>query len=116
MPAPPVPSKPSASPPSAADASSHCVPKKLHEALARNRAQQDSKDWQHTHALRAGVDGTISQAIAITSIRHARYRGLPKTRLRFIGFIRCRPLSRPAFAPGPTQLECAGLERYAVDQ
>ncbi|PWR14698.1 IS1182 family transposase [Micromonospora sicca] len=57
-------------------------PQELHEALARNRAQQDSKDWQHTYALRAGVEGTISQAIAITGIRHARYRGLPKTRLQ----------------------------------
>ncbi|MGC1210417.1 MAG: IS1182 family transposase [Micromonospora sp.] len=57
-------------------------PQELHEALTRNRAQQDSKDWQHTYALRAGVEGTISQAIAITGIRNARYRGLPKTRLQ----------------------------------
>jgi IS5 family transposase len=28
------------------------------------------------------VEGTIHQAIAITGIRHARYRGLPKTRLQ----------------------------------
>ncbi|MEO3781619.1 IS1182 family transposase, partial [Micromonospora sp. B11E3] len=55
-------------------------PQELHEALARNRADQARKTWQDDYALRAGVEGTIGQAIAITGIRHARYRGLPKTR------------------------------------
>jgi transposase len=57
-------------------------PQELHEALARNRAEQTDKDWQATYALRAGVEGTIHQAIAITGIRHARYHGLPKTQLQ----------------------------------
>jgi hypothetical protein len=30
--------------------------------------------------LRAGVEGTINQALDITGIRRARYRGLPKVR------------------------------------
>jgi transposase len=57
-------------------------PQELHEALARNRAEQTTKTWQDTYALRAGVEGTIHQAIAITGIRHARYRGQPKVRLQ----------------------------------
>ncbi|WP_406499651.1 transposase [Streptomyces sp. NBC_00846] len=34
------------------------------------------------YALRAGVEGTINQALDITGIRRARYRGLPKVRLQ----------------------------------
>ena len=33
------------------------------------------------YALRAGVEGTIRQGVAVTGMRHARYRGLARTRL-----------------------------------
>lgn len=51
------------------------------EALRRARAEQETKDWQKDYALRAGVEGTIRQATAVTGLRHARYRGLAKTHL-----------------------------------
>ncbi|HZD68852.1 MAG TPA: transposase, partial [Actinomycetes bacterium] len=35
-------------------------------------------------ALRAGVEGTISQAVAVTGIRHARYKGQDKTHLEHV--------------------------------
>ena len=38
-------------------------------------------DWQTKYARRAGVEATIAQAVKVTNIRRARYRGLPKTRL-----------------------------------
>ena len=57
-------------------------PQELHEALARNRTQQTDANWQNIYALRAGVEGTIRQAIAITGIRHARYRGQSKVQLQ----------------------------------
>jgi hypothetical protein len=57
-------------------------PKELHEALATARAEQKSETWKEKYKLRAGVEGTINQAITVTGIRHARYRGLPKVRLQ----------------------------------
>ncbi|MFI8456957.1 transposase [Kitasatospora sp. NPDC085464] len=37
---------------------------------------------QAKDALRAGVEGTISQALDVTGPRQARYRGLPKVSLQ----------------------------------
>jgi transposase len=56
----------------------------LHEALAAARAEQTTKTWRDKYTLRAGVEGTIHQAVAITGIRHARYRGLPKLHLQHV--------------------------------
>src|SRR5437773_3820080 len=50
-------------------------PRDLHHALTQARTRQSTKDWQDKYKLRAGVEGTIHQAITITGIRHARYRG-----------------------------------------
>ncbi|WP_256097097.1 transposase [Streptomyces agglomeratus] len=55
-------------------------PKELHETLARARAEQKTDTWKNTYALRAGVEATIHQALDITGIRRAHYRGLPKVR------------------------------------
>ena len=49
--------------------------------IAPARAVQDTPDWQADYARRAGVEGTIRQAVAVTGMRRARYRGLPKTTL-----------------------------------
>ncbi|WP_327417509.1 transposase [Streptomyces sp. NBC_01233] len=57
-------------------------PQELHENLARARAEQKTDTWKNKYALRAGVEGTINQALGITGIRQARYRGLPKVRLQ----------------------------------
>jgi transposase len=59
-------------------------PRELHEAVHAARAEQDTQPWQDKYALRAGVEGTVHQAVAITGIRHARYRGLPKTHLQHV--------------------------------
>src|SRR6266508_3947490 len=56
-------------------------PRQIHQALDAARAEQHTKPWQATYALRAVVEGTIKQAVAVTGIRRARYRGLPKTHL-----------------------------------
>ncbi|MEV0495751.1 transposase [Streptomyces atratus] len=57
-------------------------PEHLHTALAAARTEQKTKTWKDKYALRAGVEGTINQALDITGIRRARYRGLPKVRLQ----------------------------------
>jgi hypothetical protein len=59
-------------------------PREMTEALRQARAQQQTKDWNKDYALRAGVEGTIRQAVAVTDMHHARYRGLPKTHLEHL--------------------------------
>ncbi|MGC4856819.1 IS1182 family transposase [Micromonospora sp. DT4] len=59
-------------------------PRDLHHALMTARTQQASDNWQDKYKLRAGVEGTINQALDITGIRHTRYHGLPKTRLQHV--------------------------------
>ncbi|WP_327049492.1 transposase [Microbispora sp. NBC_01189] len=48
------------------------------------RAEQTSRDWGDKYKLRAGVEGTVRQAVAVTGIRRARYRGLPKVHLEHV--------------------------------
>jgi len=59
-------------------------PWEMTEALRTARAQQQTKDWNTDYALRAGVEGTIRQAAAVTDMHHARYRGLAKTHLEHV--------------------------------
>ncbi|WP_223884689.1 IS1182 family transposase [Micromonospora craniellae] len=59
-------------------------PRDLHHALSTARTQQTSQDWADKYKLRAGVEATINQTLDITGIRHARYRGLAKTRLQHV--------------------------------
>jgi transposase len=58
--------------------------REMTEALQGARAQQQTKDWNTDYALRAGVEGTIRQAAAVTDMHHARYRGLAKTHLEHV--------------------------------
>ena len=56
-------------------------PREVHQAQLAARTIQSTKDFQARYALRAGVEGTIRQGVAVTGMRRARYRGLAKTRL-----------------------------------
>ena len=55
--------------------------RQIHQAQLAARAAAATKDFQARYALRAGAEGTIHQAVANTGMRHARYRGLDKTRM-----------------------------------
>ncbi|MET9647668.1 IS1182 family transposase [Streptomyces syringium] len=59
-------------------------PRPLHELIHANHIAQEDQDWRAKYALRAGVEGTIRQAMAVTGTRRARYRGLGKTRLEHV--------------------------------
>jgi transposase len=59
-------------------------PRELQQVLDQARAEQNTKDWQAKYALRAGVEGTMHQAVAVTGVRRARYRGLKKVHLEHI--------------------------------
>ncbi|MFI2184308.1 transposase [Streptomyces sioyaensis] len=56
-------------------------PCELHETAAA-RAEQETDSWRTKYALRAGIEGTINQALDITGLRRARYRSLPKISLQ----------------------------------
>ncbi|WP_149825482.1 transposase [Streptomyces tailanensis] len=57
------------------------LPRERHEALEAARQAQDTDAWKARYAIRAGVEGTISQAVRVTGLRRTRYRNLPTTRL-----------------------------------
>jgi transposase len=59
-------------------------PQPVQEALDHARAEQTTTTWQNKYALRAGAESTIAQSVKVTDTRHARYRGLPKTRLEHV--------------------------------
>jgi len=54
-------------------------PREIHQAAAAARAAEGSLTFQADYARRAGVEGTMHQAVS-HGARRARYRGLPKTR------------------------------------
>jgi transposase len=55
-------------------------PRDLAEAQAANREQEKTRSFQADYARRAGIEGTMAQAVR-HGARRARYRGLSKTRL-----------------------------------
>ncbi|MFH9016659.1 transposase [Streptomyces sp. NPDC017943] len=57
-------------------------PRELHERTTTARAEQDTKSWRTRYALRAGIEGTVNQALDTTGIRQARCHGLPKVTLQ----------------------------------
>ena len=59
-------------------------PRAEHEALQQRRSFQTTPAFQQRYNARAGIEGTISQAVRITDVRQARYVGLAKTRLQHL--------------------------------
>jgi len=57
-------------------------PEPIHTARMAAHTAQDSDSWRKTYHARAGIEGTISEAVRGPNIRHSRYRGLAKTHLQ----------------------------------
>ncbi|GAA2948255.1 IS1182-like element ISGvi6 family transposase [Streptomyces enissocaesilis] len=86
-------------------------PRPEHEILQQIRPEQDSDQWRKRYGHRAGVEGTISQAVQAFGLRRSRYRGLAKTRLqhhltgaainlaRIDAWLTGRPLARTRTSP-----------------
>ena len=55
-----------------------------YQALQAARDAQETPTFQAQYAARAGVEGTISQAVRVCHLRQARYIGLAKLRLQHI--------------------------------
>lgn len=53
-------------------------------ALQAARRRQDTQEFKDRYAIRAGVEGTISQAVFALGMRRTRYRDLAKVHLQHI--------------------------------
>jgi transposase len=69
-------------------------PRDQHWALQQARQRQTTETFKSHYRTRAGVEGTISQAVHASDLRHARYRGLPKTHLQHIATAAALNVSR----------------------
>ena len=59
-------------------------PQEEHEKLQAIRQQQSTPEWKEQYNKRAGIEGTLSQAVRVFELRKTRYVGLAKTRLQHI--------------------------------
>ncbi|MFD8463479.1 IS1182 family transposase, partial [Streptomyces antimycoticus] len=57
-------------------------PRGEYEVLHEARKLQGTDEWKDRYKIRAGVEGTISQAVQACGLRRSRYRGLAKTSLQ----------------------------------
>lgn len=53
-----------------------------YETLLAGRTRQQTQEFAHQYARRAGIEGTISQGVRAFGLRQARYRGWRKTHLQ----------------------------------
>jgi transposase len=59
-------------------------PRPEHEALQAARERQETEEFKEQYKARAGVEGTISQAVFALGMRRTRYRGKAKTHLQHV--------------------------------
>jgi len=62
----------------------HVRPQAAHEALQARRQEQDTPAFRQGYQTRAGIEGTLSQAVRGMGMRRARYDGLHKTHLEHV--------------------------------
>jgi transposase len=53
-------------------------------ALQMARQRQKTDEFANRYAARAGIEGTLSQAISTLDLRRSRYIGLAKTHLQHV--------------------------------
>lgn len=71
-------------------------PQAAHEAIQARRKYQETDEFRQAYALRAGVEGVISQAVHALGSRRARYRGLTKTHFQHLATATAINLRRAA--------------------
>ena len=59
-------------------------PPTVQDALQARRDEQGTASFQQVYARRAGIEGTISQAVRTTRLRRTPYTGLEKTHLHHV--------------------------------
>ena len=56
----------------------------VHQALVQQRKEQVTPSFQEAYHRRAGIEGTLSQALRTTTLRRSPYVGLSKTHLHHV--------------------------------
>jgi transposase len=69
-------------PAKAARRSVYFHPREEYEALNAARARMHDPAWKERYRVRAGIEGTLSQAVRAFGLRRSRYVGLAKTGLQ----------------------------------
>jgi transposase len=69
-------------------------PRQEYQALVERRQKQQTKEFEQDYSRRAGIEGTISQAVGRFDLRRTRYYGLTKTHLQHIATACAINLSR----------------------
>lgn len=59
-------------------------PQQAHQSLHARRHEQQTPEFRQRYAHRAGIEGTLSQAVRAMDLRRARYDGLPKVHLQHV--------------------------------
>jgi transposase len=59
-------------------------PKEQYDALQARRQQEMTQDFKTLYAMRAGVEGTISQGVRTMGLRRSRYIGQERTHLQHV--------------------------------
>ena len=67
-----------------------------HKTLLRARERQKTEAFKKLYNKRAGVEGTISQAVSRSGMRRTRFRGLNKTHLQHLATAAAINLQRVA--------------------
>ena len=71
-------------------------PRERHEALQAARRHQETAAWKTEYAVRAGIEGTISEGVRSFGLRRCRYVGLAKAHLQHVITATAMNLSRLA--------------------
>lgn len=84
-------------------------PREPYEILQAARERQSTEEFKVLYRTRAGIEGTISQAVTGMDIRFARYRGMAKTHLQNLATAAAINLVRVAnwmmgLQPEPTRI------------
>jgi len=62
----------------------HVRPQAAHLALQARRQEEQTQEFRQVYRTRAGIEGTLSQAVRGMGIRRSRYDGLHKTHLQHV--------------------------------
>ena len=69
-------------------------PRELPEALQSARVEQETWEWKAEYAVRAGVEGTLSQGVRGFGLRRCRYVGLAEAHLQHVATEAARNVGR----------------------
>ena len=69
-------------------------PQAQHVALQQARHRQTTEAFKTTYRVRAGIEGTLSQAVQVSDLRYTRYRGLTKTHFQHLATAAALNLTR----------------------